>query len=99
MKNFQQDGVVSNAHAERDFESAAKEFFATIHLGFDLALPIGVGDLKKEHTFDLGNREGRVIVECKSHTWPLGSHLGSKLNYTLYDRNQIQKHPVSGLYF
>jgi len=74
MKNFQRDGVVSNAHAGRDFESATKDFFATegIQLSFDLALPIGVGDVKKEHTFDLGNREGRVIVECKSHTWTEG---------------------------
>jgi hypothetical protein len=79
MKNFQRDGVLSNAHAGRDFENTVKEFFATegIQLSVDIALPIGIGDLKKEHTFDLGNRERKVIVECKSHTWTEGGNVPS----------------------
>ena len=71
MTNFQRNGATSNAHVGRDFESKAMAFFAQqgLQLRGNFSLPIGVDGRVKAHSFDLGDAEKRVIVECKSHTW------------------------------
>lgn len=77
--NFQRVGAVSNAHAGNDFEAAARAFFATqgITLTKNFAVPVGVGEAKKLHRFDLGSESPPVLVECKSHTWTQGGNMPS----------------------
>jgi hypothetical protein len=40
-------------------------------------VPVGVGDAKKMHRFDLGSENPPVLVECKSHTWTQGGNMPS----------------------
>lgn len=79
MTNFQREGSISNAHVGRDFEKTAASFFST--QGLDLhenhAVPVGVGQHKKAHSFDLGSENPKVIVECKSHKWTSGNNVPS----------------------
>lgn len=79
INNFQRVGSVSNAHAGNDFESLARQFFARqgIELTRHFAAPVGVGQLKKRHRFDLGSEKPPVLVECKSHTWTQGGNMPS----------------------
>jgi len=78
-KPFQRIGSKSNAHAGRDFEIAAQKFFASNELILErgLKIPIGIESITKEHSFDLGCLIQKVIVECKSHKWTLGSNVPS----------------------
>ena len=78
-KSFQRLGSRSNAHVGRDFELAAQEFFAQqgVDLSIGLKVPVGISEVKKYHSFDLGCNKKRIIVECKSHTWTTGSNVPS----------------------
>jgi hypothetical protein len=69
-KPNQRVGSVSNSHVGADFERVAQEFFAKqgIQLIGGFSVPVGLA-LKKQHRFDLGALEPKIIVECKSHTW------------------------------
>ncbi len=71
MHNFQKDGALSNTQAGSDFESEAKTFFAShgITLEEHVALDIGIEGRFKQHKFDLGSTNPRIVVECKCHTW------------------------------
>jgi hypothetical protein len=76
MKNsFQRVGSISNAHAGREFEEAARLFLAEtgilLQLGF--SVPIGF-KVKKPHKFDLGSETPPILVECKSYTWTSGGN-------------------------
>lgn len=77
--NFQREGAISNAHVGRDFEIAAMELLnsegLTLHQNFKV--PVGVGEKKKPHAFDLGSDNPRTIVECKSHKWTKGINVPS----------------------
>jgi hypothetical protein len=79
MLNFQRNGSISNTHVGLDFEKVAIEYFQSqgLHLQKKLILPIGIGQKKKNHSFDLGNSEQKVIVECKSHKWTEGDNVPS----------------------
>jgi hypothetical protein len=81
MENsFQRLGSESNAQVGRDFELVAQR---TIERQFgvllkpNLSVPVGIGDLKKSHAFDLGCEHARWIVECKSHRWTAGHNVPS----------------------
>lgn len=71
QKPFQRIGSKSNAQVGRDFELVVKEFFAGkgIYLELNHKVPIGIGEKKKLHAFDLGCATKKWIVECKSHRW------------------------------
>src|SRR5258708_2253155 len=73
--NFQRVGVVSNTHAGREFEEAARLFFAKtgISLRPEYSAMIGINH-KKPHRFDLGSDEPPILVECKSYTWTAGGN-------------------------
>jgi hypothetical protein len=77
--NFQRVGSVSNTHAGNDFETAIGSYFKQqgILLTRNFTAPVGVGDLKKPHRFDLGSESPPVLVECKSHTWTQGGNMPS----------------------
>ena len=70
-KPHQRIGSKSNAHVGRDFELAAQSFFASkgLFLELNIKVPVGIGAVKKDHAFDLGCQDEKVIVECKSHKW------------------------------
>ncbi len=79
MTNFQRDGSISNTHVGRAFELRAQRVLA-LH-GLSVALnhkvPCGLGNIHKDHAFDLGSDDVRVIVECKSQTWTAGGNIPS----------------------
>lgn len=76
---FQRIGSISNAHVGSAFEGIARRCLAGIGLHLDAShkVLIGVGDTKKDHTFDLGCGVQKVIVECKSHRWTTGANIPS----------------------
>jgi hypothetical protein len=72
MTNHQRKGSVSNAHAGREFEEAARLYFSrheNLILEPSYPLELGVATEKKTHRFDFGCQNPPVIVECKSHNW------------------------------
>ncbi len=73
MNNFQRIGAVSNAHAGKDFEEKAYNYFLNLGLNVKKEYSVKLGfSKKKKHRFDLGgvnNNHQEFVVECKSHTW------------------------------
>jgi hypothetical protein len=73
--NFQRAGAKSNTHAGREFEEAAREFFANEDISLQLGFNELVGyKIKKSHKFDLGSKNPPILVECKSYTWTSGGN-------------------------
>jgi len=70
-KPHQRIGSKSNAHVGREFELEAQKYFSKegIDLEVNLKVSIGVGEIKKDHAFDLGSDIRKILVECKSHKW------------------------------
>lgn len=79
MNNFQRKGSVSNTHVGRDFEQLVQGLLKQqgLHLTPDHRVPCGLGNVRKDHAFDLGSDDPPVIVECKSHTWTSGGNIPS----------------------
>jgi hypothetical protein len=77
-KPFQRKGSESNAHVGRDFESKVQKYFAQNNLPLiaGISVPIGING-KKNHSFDLGNEEKKILVECKAHKWTEGGNVPS----------------------
>jgi hypothetical protein len=77
-KPFQRKGSASNAQVGRDFENRAKAIFAGqgLHLTSGVSIDIGINGTKA-HSFDLGDPEKKVLVECKAHTWTEGGNIPS----------------------
>lgn len=75
VNNFQRIGSKSNTHAGREFEEAARLFFAEtgITLKPEFVAPVG-HKIKKPHKFDLGSEDPPILVECKSYTWTSGGN-------------------------
>ncbi|NQT06107.1 MAG: hypothetical protein HQ575_01055 [Candidatus Omnitrophica bacterium] len=77
-KPFQRKGAKSNTHVGREFEMKARDFFAKKGLKLERNVSISIGiNGKKNHSFDLGDLESRVLIECKSHTWTEGKNIPS----------------------
>ena len=68
--NHQRKNVISNSHAGREFEAAARVYLheTGIVLEPNFSVPIGYAE-KKQHRFDLGSSNPPILVECKSYTW------------------------------
>lgn len=79
MSNFQRKGSISNSHVGRAFEIRAQGVLALhgLHLELNHKVPCGLSNTRKEHAFDLGSDNPRVIVECKSQTWTAGGNIPS----------------------
>lgn len=79
MRNFQRHGAISNSHVGRAFELRAKDILAGrgIPLNRNHKVPCGLGEVRKDHAFDLGAENPKVIVECKSQTWTSGGNVPS----------------------
>ena len=76
---FQRQGSTSNADVGRTFEQRVQTVLARqgLRLDRDHRVPCGLGTIRKDHAFDLGSENPRVIVECKSHTWTSGGNVPS----------------------
>lgn len=73
--NFQRVGSISNTHVGREFEDAARLFFAATGIALELGFSVDVGyKIKKPHKFDLGSKAPPILVECKSYTWTRGGN-------------------------
>jgi hypothetical protein len=73
-KPYQRKGATSNARVGADFERIAQKFFEDqrIKLSPNFSIALGLAS-KKNHRFDLGSAEAKIIVECKSHRWTEGN--------------------------
>ena len=62
-----------------EFEKRCFAFFAQngIELQRPFRVSVGVNGYKKEHKFDLGSENSKVVVECKCHTWTSGNNAPS----------------------
>ena len=78
-KPFQRIGSISNAEVGSKFELAAQKFFKSqnVTLNLNLKVPVGIGKDKKDHAFDLGCKEKKILVECKSHKWTASGNVPS----------------------
>ena len=67
-KPFQRKGASSKTQVGRDFEGKAQAFFEIngLKLTPSFSIEIGVNELK-QHAFDLGDGDRKVLVECKAH--------------------------------
>lgn len=76
---FQRVGSISNSHVGSSFERDALRWLSRIGLKLKPShrILLGVGDVKKEHAFDMGCSQQKVIVECKSHRWTAGTNVPS----------------------
>ena len=77
--NFQRIGSVSNAHVGHEFEQLAIAALAKkgTEVAKNYSVEVGVGELRKSHSFDLGSDTPPILVECKSHRWTLGNNVPS----------------------
>jgi hypothetical protein len=77
-KPFQRKGSESNAHVGRDFEHKMQTYFEKqgLSLSYGVTVPIGITG-KKPHSFDLGSKAEKVLIECKAHRWTEGGNVPS----------------------
>jgi hypothetical protein len=77
--SFQRVGAISNAHVGAAFEDSVLACFATLGVPLQRChrVSLGVSTLKKQHAFDLGCGRQKIIVECKSHRWTVGTNVPS----------------------
>lgn len=69
----------SNSIKGVEFEKRCLDFFAYqwFDLRRELVVSVGVSGYKKEHKFDLGSENSKVVIECKCHTWTSGNNTPS----------------------
>jgi hypothetical protein len=77
--SFRRVGVISNAHLSAAFEDSALACFAALGVPLQRChrISLGASALKKQHAFDLGCGRQKIIVECKSHRWTVGTNVPS----------------------
>lgn len=77
-KAHQRKDSCSNADVGEAFEVLTEKYFSTQIRGLERPFVIPVGVYRpKAHRFDLGSKEGKVLIECKSHTWTAGENVPS----------------------
>jgi hypothetical protein len=88
--SFQRAGSISNTHVGREFEEAARLFFAETGVLLQPNFVALVGhSIKKPHRFDLGSDDPPILVECKSFTWTSG---GNSPSAKLRNMNEVMLH-------
>jgi hypothetical protein len=94
----QRKGAISNAHVGAAFEKAAREHFRKIGIALMPNFPIQIGlKEKKQHCFDLGASDPKILVECKAHKWTEGAKVPSA-KLTVWNEAMFYFHLVSGDY-
>lgn len=79
MNKFQREGASSNFHVGRNFEAQVQKVLVAhgLRLKSGHKVPCGLGVARKNHAFDFGSENPKVIVECKSHTWTASANVPS----------------------
>lgn len=77
--NHQRKDAVSNTAAGKEFETSIKKFWLNqgIELSDSYSVLLGVSTKKKNHRFDFGCSNPKILVECKSHRWTEGNNTPS----------------------
>ena len=59
-----------NTLVGREFQEYVKSVLGKeLKTEFDLEAAISIGDPKKDHKFDLANKDRSIVAECKCYTW------------------------------
>lgn len=88
--NFQRAGAPSNTHVGREFEQAARLYWANTGIRLEPNFPVEIGyQAKKNHRFDLGSDNPPILVECKSYTWTSG---GNSPSAKIRSMNEVMLH-------
>jgi hypothetical protein len=79
MTNHQRKDAPNNAFVGEEFEALTQRYWEgrdmLLQRGF--VLQIGISGLKKARKFDLGCRERKIVIECKSHRWTESDNIPS----------------------
>jgi hypothetical protein len=69
----------TNTEVGKEFENTALKFFKSQNLILKkyIKLDIGIENIYKQHKFDLGCTQQKIIVECKSHKWTSAGNIPS----------------------
>jgi len=74
----QRKGALSNKNVGDEFREMVRRFLEHEGLLLSPEFPLKIGiNGRKQHKFDLGSEEQKVLVECKSHKWTEGGHVPS----------------------
>lgn len=97
-KPFQRKGGLSNAAVGAAFEEQVQVFFASFGIGLTPSIPVPLGfSSQKNHAYDLGCVDQRILVECKSHTWT-ATHKVPSAKMTTWDQAMLYFHATPGNY-
>ena len=89
-KPHQRKNASSNTQVGIDFEALAYDYFKQEFPSLEKPFQITIGhNDKKEHKFDMGCSEQKVIIECKSHTWTEG---GNSPSAKIRGMNEVMLH-------
>lgn len=59
-----------NPKVGKKFQLTVKEWFEkSLNCEFEIERKIAIGNPAKSHSFDIANKDGTVVVECKCYTW------------------------------
>lgn len=66
------------------FQGQVRDWFHKQYgLGFELETKIPIGDLVKNHKFDIVNLDKKIAIECKRYTWTeTGNVPSAKIGFT-----------------
>jgi len=90
----QRKNAPSNTRIGNDFEELTLDYFkqSIPDITRPFWLPIGHIE-QKEHKFDLGSTEQKVIIECKFHTWTETGNVPSAKLTTILNQMEINGSP------
>ena len=73
-----------NPKVGKKFQLTVKEWFEkSLNCEFEIERKIAIGNPTKLHSFDIANKEGTVVVECKCYTWTeTGNVPSAKMGFT-----------------
>ena len=61
-----------NPYRGKKFQEAVCEWFASkpeYKGSFEMEVGLPIGSPKKNHFFDIVNKESKIVIECKRYTW------------------------------
>lgn len=59
-----------NPKVGKQFQLKVKMWFEeNTHLTFELEKGIAIGNPAKLHNFDIAEKQGKIVIECKCYTW------------------------------
>ena len=59
-----------NPRVGKEFQLAVKRWFEeSLHIEFEIERKIAIGSPPKLHSFDISDRNEKIVIECKCYTW------------------------------